>query len=608
MPFNEETNVVFMDHQANALNFVAIYFFLAVTFSLTTLSFMPVGQLCGRLMMRMEPLRAYSWNLLGSIVGIAVMLLLSTFWTPPVVWFAVAFTGCFVFTIYHRRPMLVTGAGAIVALIALAWPVNFLSEVVYSPYQMLERGKGEHGWSVIKAAGQYYQRILDLSPAAQQAYPELKPKAAYYDFVFQAVPKVGDVAIVGAGTGNDVAAALRGKATHVDAVELDPAILGIGLAYHPENPYKDPRVNRVVDDARAFMRSTDKKYDTIVMGLLDSHTLVSQASSLRVDSYVYTVEALKNARSRLKDNGSLSLAFAVYAPDLGHKLYRMMTEAFDGKPPVCVSAQHYDSAMIFIQSKDGDYKVPPGLVEKIGFKDVSSEFAAAQSSVAVATDDWPFFYMTQRVFPVSYIPMALLVLAMSFAFFVSLYGQKPQASALPFALLGAGFMLIETKAITELGLHFGNTWAINGIVIGAILLMAFFSNLAVLKLDIKNPAIPFILLLATIGAGLFVSYNGGFPSTAMGKLAAAVVLTSPIFFSGIVFSCLLKAHGNIDSAMFMNLLGAMFGGLLEYNAMYFGYRALYVIALAIYLLAFLMAVRKRSSNTQTSSASAPSTA
>ena len=39
--------------------------------------------------------------------------------------------------------------------------------------------------------------------------------------------------------------------------------------------------------------------------------------------------------------------------------------------------------------------------------------------------------------------------------------------------------------------------------------------------------------------------------------------------------------------MAMNLLGAVCGGLLEYNSMYFGFRWLYLAAMSCYLLAFL---------------------
>jgi hypothetical protein len=58
-------------------------------------------------------------------------------------------------------------------------------------------------------------------------------------------------------------------------------------------------------------------------------------------------------------------------------------------------------------------------------------------------------------------------------------------------------------------------------------------------------------------------------------------------FSGIVFSTSLAARGEISSIMAMNLLGAILGGLLEYNSLYFGFRFLYLIAAGLYLAALL---------------------
>ncbi len=84
------------------------------------------------------------------------------------------------------------------------------------------------------------------------------------------------------------------------------------------------------------------------------------------------------------------------------------------------------------------------------------------------------------------------------------------------------------------------------------------------------------------------------------------MLTRPIFFSGIVFSTLLGSRGRIAGIMAVNLLGAMCGGLLEYNSMYFGFRALYVIAIVLYSLAFVWdAVALRTPGAQPLSAPAP---
>src|SRR5260370_9823956 len=65
------------------------------------------------------------------------------------------------------------------------------------------------------------------------------------------------------------------------------------------------------------------------------------------------------------------------------------------------------------------------------------------------------------------------------------------------------------------------------------------------------------------------------------------MLTCPLFFSGIVFSTLLSAESRISSVMSMNLMGAMCGGILEYNSMYFGFHFLYLLAIGLYAAAFL---------------------
>jgi len=65
------------------------------------------------------------------------------------------------------------------------------------------------------------------------------------------------------------------------------------------------------------------------------------------------------------------------------------------------------------------------------------------------------------------------------------------------------------------------------------------------------------------------------------------LLSLPLLFSGIVFSTLLAARSHISGIMAMNLLGAIVGGLLEYNSMYLGFQALYLMAMACYALAFV---------------------
>jgi len=165
--------------------------------------------------------------------------------------------------------------------------------------------------------------------------------------------------------------------------------------------------------------------------------------------------------------------------------------------------------------------------------------------------------------------------------------ERPRAGNLAFFLLGAGFMLVETKGITELGLTFGNSWQVIGIAIAGIMVMAFFANWIVQRFAITRSMVPYALLLVSLALGWWVAKSGGLPSTWAGRLGTALLLTSPMFFSGIVFSTLLKTRGEISGVMSANLFGAMCGGLLEYNSMYFGFQFLYLMAAGLYLLAFV---------------------
>src|SRR5207245_2485961 len=219
-PFPEQRNIGFAVAQSGG-QFVAAYAFLSVLFILSALAFLPVGQLCGRLMSRRPQLRAYALNLLGSLLGVVLLLVASALWTPPLVWFAPLLALLLAFQAFDRRVLL---AGALASLSG--------------------------------------------------------------------------------------AAALRAGAVRVEAIELDPVILRLGRLYHPERPYDDARVRAIVNDARTYLRTTPETYDLIVYGLLDSHTLLSHASSVRLESFVYTVEGIREARARLADDGLLSLAFA----------------------------------------------------------------------------------------------------------------------------------------------------------------------------------------------------------------------------------------------------------------------------------------------------------
>ena len=600
LPMQEQTSVGastdVLDFLAVLKQSVPLYMLLAMSFMLCACICYPVGQLCGKLLQSADALKAYGLNLVGSIVGVMVLFVMSLFWLPPVVWFT-AVGGILLYFVLARDSRLPLGVASFCLLLAvLSWPVQPEIQRIYSPYQLLERMAKPDGLMNLLSGGAYYQKVFNLAETNRGHEPdEDRYVRAYYEFPFNFKKTPERVAIVGAGSGNDVAAALRMGASHVDAIEIDPAIAFLGKHNHPEHPYDDPRVTLQINDARNFFRTADEKYDLIIYGVLDSHTALSHASNLRVDSYVYTREGIAEAFRLLKPDGVLSISFTLVNDALGFKLSKILRELPGAGKPLAVRVG-YDSARTtaFIVKKGSPVVIPDAnSFASIGFTDVSNYFNQAYPESAIPTDDWPFFYMVERAYPVTYMIALGMILLLSYFFVRKTIGFSDpiDRSYLPFFFLGSGFMLVETKAITELGLHLGGTWFVIAAAIMLVLVMAYLANLLVTRTarSLAGPA--YLGLFASLLIGYFLATSHGqwtFGSPRMQLALSCFVLTIPLFFAGIIFSSLIgESRINISTAFAYNLMGALFGGVMEYNSMYFGFAFLYLLATGFYFLAWM---------------------
>jgi SAM-dependent methyltransferase len=579
-----------------------VYFLLGTSFILCACICYPVGQLCGKLLHSSNSQNAYGLNLIGSILGVVVLFVMSLYWLPPVIWFA-AIGGVILLVVLSRDDFLSLGIASFCVLLAiLAWPVQPETQRIYSPYQLLERTAKLDGLMQILSGGSYYQKVYNFADGKRgQESGADRYVRAYYEFPYNFNKTPERVAIVGSGSGNDVATALRMGAAHVDAIEIDPAIAFLGSKYHPERPYDDPRVTLSINDARNFFRTADQKYDLIVYGVLDSHTALSHASSLRVDSYVYTREGIAEAFRLLKPDGVLSISFTLVNDALGFKLSKILRDLPGAGQPLAVRVLYDNSrTTAFIVRKGLPVTMPDATVfASFGFTDVSNYFSQAYPESAIPTDDWPFFYMVERAYPFTYMIALGMILLLSYLFVRRTIGfsDPVDRNYLPFFFLGAGFMLVETKAITELGLHLGGTWFVIAAAILLVLIMAFLANLMVTRTarNLAGPAYFGLFVSLLVGYGLAISHGQWmFGPPIVQLMLACLVLTVPLFFAGIIFSSLIgEARISISTAFAYNLMGALFGGVMEYNSMYFGFAFLYLLALGFYLLAWIFSWQSR---------------
>src|SRR6202048_1237709 len=397
-----------------------VYFLLGASFIICACICYPVGQLCGKLLHSANSQNAYGFNLMGSILGVIALFVMSLYWLPPGIWFAV--TGAsMVLVVLPRDNFLPVGIASFCGLLAiLAWPVQPETQRIYSPYQLLERTAKADGLMQILSGGSYYQKVYNFADSNRGHESDAdRYVRAYYEFPYNFKKAPERVAIVGAGSGNDAATALRMGAAHVDAIEIDPAIAFLGTKYHPERPYDDPRVSLSINDARNFFRTANQQYDLIVYGVLDSHTALSHASNLRVDSYVYTREGIAEAFRLLKPDGVLSISFTLVNDALGFKLSKILRDLPGAGKPLAVRVLYDSTRSIqttaFIVKKGSAVTMPDAnSFASIGFTDVSDYFAQPYPESAVPTDDWPFFYMVERAYSVRYMVALGIILLLGY--------------------------------------------------------------------------------------------------------------------------------------------------------------------------------------------------
>lgn len=578
--------------------------FLIMTFLLVTFTFVPVGVLLGdRLQQAPDLLRAYSANVAGSLVGVCLFDAVSYASLPPTAWFALALLlGLVVLEGKRDLPLASLASAGVLALLVLHG-VHAQGSTIWSPYQKLTlvpdeatTAAGERllvGYT-LQVNSTCYQRIANLNPAFLASHPDLFPEWNRqewlgYNLAYRLKPRPHDVLVVGAGTGNDVAAALRNGASQVDAVEIDPRIVDLGRRFHPERPYADPRVRVVVDDARSFLKQTDRQYDLIVYGALDSHTLNSALSNLRVDNYVYTREAFVEARARLKPDGVLWLLFAIERPHVAERLFAMITAAF-GRPPVVFN--HGDVARFspagggttFVIDRDGHIGRLIGASRPLASL-IREGLVQSQANGNQATDDWPYLYVRGRAIPQLYLIVMALIVAVALALVRPYVGHLRSVDP-TFFFLGAGFLLLEVQGVSKLALVFGNTWEVAAVVISSILVMILLANLVASRCRERHLPAAYCGLALT----LLISYllpTGrllALPSS-LRLISAAALVGVPVLFSGMVFALTFRRFPSPNLALGSNLLGAIIGGMCESASFVVGLNALALVALAFYLAA-----------------------
>jgi len=621
-------------------------------FTIIALAFLGPGQELGRALQRWpNRVQAYTLNIAGSIVGILLFaacswLELSAFW-----WFL--FVACGLSYFYYispranltgQRPAAILAAVCLVMIVWLsAWTPHGLggneagtAKQFWSPYYRIDFNEPDLSLSVNLI---YHQQMVARNePFPAYALPHLLNRDS-------GGPPFADVLIIGAGSGNDVSRALQWGAKHIDAVEIDPAIYRLGKAFHPDHPYQDSRVEIHLDDGRNFLRSTTRKYDLIIYALVDSLVLHSGYSNIRLESFLFTTQTFADVQRHLKPDGTFVIYNYFRQGWLAARLQKGLEEVFGAGNPLVLTLP-YRQVVEADKATFGDFTIflagstdrlrnaftsqpeyllksdrSPGPDSPNGFQEGDAgvsdparwqHFGLAtvlppSETLRTASDDWPFLYLRKPMIPTlswrGMIIMGALALVLIFLFIPRRTEQimvaadlDPSALNIQLFFLGAGFMLVETKAVVTMALLFGSTWLVNSVVFFAVLVMILLANYWMLRFNPARLWPYYVGLFVALLANTLVPLDFFLGRARTVQITGSCLLVfAPIFFAAVIFAGAFRKTARPDRALGINIAGAMVGGLAEYSSMLLGFQ--YLIGLAIIFYAISVIGLRRATNT-----------
>lgn len=314
---------------------------------------------------------------------------------------------------------------------------------------------------------------------------------------FRLTPQ-GETLVIGPGGGSDVLAALASGSRKVTAVELNPLMIQFVRHYGDAagNIYNRPDVEIVYSEGRNFISRTDRRFDTIFLGFVDSWASVASGGLSLSENYLYTTQAFRAYYDHLSDDGVLAiLRWDMDIPRLISNSVALLGVEEAAKRAVVLkekrSSPDDPSQMLFMLRKrpftqaetativndwtmasafivPGRPAPPPydDLLERK--KSLAAYEAESTRRVGPVFDDSPFYFAVERPWGmprdiaerlVTWLLVPSLALLAVFSAFGKPKGERVgpfAASIVYFAALGFGFITVELALLQHLTLLLGH--------------------------------------------------------------------------------------------------------------------------------------------------------
>jgi len=319
----------------------------------------------------------------------------------------------------------------------------------------------------------------------------------YRALPFKVAPERPKTLIIGPGGGSDVLVGLAAGSEKVTAVEMNPLMLRFVRHFGARagNLYDHPQVEAILSEGRTFIRRTDRRFDVILMGFVDSWAAVASGGLSLSENHLYTVEAFHAYLDHLSPDGELViLRWDVDVPRLVSNAVALLGREEAGR-----------RVAVLLETREGDREDPPQMIFMLKKRPWTAEetarmaswpgvqpvivpgghveepyaslfsgkttfadyIAQAKARVDPVFDDRPFFFARAKPWGLPgamrraflWILAPVLALSVLFLAFGKPRGERTgpyAASVAYFASLGVGFIAVELALLQHLTLLLGH--------------------------------------------------------------------------------------------------------------------------------------------------------
>jgi hypothetical protein len=391
--------------------------------------------------------------------------------------------------------------------------------------------------------------------------------------------------VIGPGGGSDVLVALATGSERVTAVELNPLMLRFVRHYGARagHLYDHARVEPVLSEGRSYVSRTERRFDVILLGFVDSWAAVASGGLSLSENYLYTVEAFRAYYDRLSDDGLLViLRWEVDIPRLVTNAVALLG-ARAARPRVAALLEKEGTAedppqMIFMLRKrpftetetedmmkrwslarpvivPGRHADEPFATLLSGRKTLSQFAAESERRVDPVYDDSPFFFATRKPWGLPgfmYATMGLVLAGIASLLTILVVAGRPRdgsrraytRSVLYFSSLGLGFMAVELALLQHLTLLVGHPLFTLSILLFTLLASGGLGSYASHRFNVARPPLIIATLAAAAALALPPLVARLLPFPFALRVAVAVLIAAPLGFAmGMPFPSGLRRVG-----------------------------------------------------------------